>query len=154
MYVKFCSLILLLTQIITTEVQCFVFLLYCPCVGRLGNQLEQFLHTMQFASQHNFTLVLMPFIHYYPSSPTAPLISLSKFDALFDPSMFQHPFQPNPRVVTHVFHPVIFVYFLYLKWFSQNLGIFDFPKSVPFNFKYKRHESFVHLLLKKLKIFR
>ncbi|XP_074597190.1 O-fucosyltransferase 1 isoform X1 [Brevipalpus obovatus] len=63
------------------------YIIYCPCMGRFGNQAEQFLGSLLFAIDLNRTLVLPPFIEYNDKH-----VNFTPFDKYFriEPLLEKH----------------------------------------------------------------
>jgi len=55
------------------------YVMFCPCMGRFGNQAEQFLGVISFARTLNRTLVLPHWIEYPPRSITSDQIPFDKY---------------------------------------------------------------------------
>ncbi|KAF5286363.1 hypothetical protein FQR65_LT12657 [Abscondita terminalis] len=67
--------------VLSNEVDPLGYILYCPCMGRFGNQADQFLGVLSFARALNRTLVLPPWVEYRYGEPRSIQVP---FDTYFD----------------------------------------------------------------------
>ena len=78
---RICVLVLVLicgaSSTLNTEERFFTF---CPCMGRMGNQLEHYLQAFDLSLQTNRTLILPPFVDWNAK----PAVRFVSFDEIFD----------------------------------------------------------------------
>jgi len=76
----------LLAVVSASDEPCLGYLLYCPCMGRFGNQADQLLGVMALAKGLKRTLVLPPWIEYSPGQRKPDMVP---WDTLFQVEAIQ-----------------------------------------------------------------
>lgn len=79
------------------------YVMYCPCMGRLGNQMEQFLGSLRFSKNLNRTMIVPPWIAYDSRADTSftpyqtwfQLDELSKFHRVISMKLFMDELAPK-----------------------------------------------------------
>ncbi|XP_057651845.1 GDP-fucose protein O-fucosyltransferase 1 [Diorhabda carinulata] len=100
----------------TTEFDPLGYILYCPCMGRFGNQADHFLGSLNFAHHLNRTLVLPPWVEYrYGESKSVQV----PFDTYFR----VEPLKKFHKVIT-------------MEDFMENVAPFEWPKNQRISFCY------------------
>ncbi|XP_072389899.1 GDP-fucose protein O-fucosyltransferase 1 [Diabrotica undecimpunctata] len=106
----------LCTRLETTEFDPLGYILYCPCMGRFGNQADHFLGALSFAHGLNRTLVLPPWVEYrYGESKSIQV----PFDTYFKVDPLQK------------FHKV-----LTMENFMKNIAPYEWPENERTSFCY------------------
>uniref|UniRef100_A0AC35UHI2 GDP-fucose protein O-fucosyltransferase 1 n=1 Tax=Rhabditophanes sp. KR3021 TaxID=114890 RepID=A0AC35UHI2_9BILA len=72
-------LLFFIISILGQDVDLNGYVMYCPCMGRFGNQMEQFLGAMNFAKTLNRTLILPPFVQYEAGKATAKMVDFENY---------------------------------------------------------------------------
>lgn len=77
-------LILLLTKFYNTycenvDIDTNGYIVYCPCMGRFGNQADQFLGALGFAKAINRTLILPPWVEYRTGETKSVQVPFNKY---------------------------------------------------------------------------
>ena len=70
------------------------YVVYCPCMGRFGNQADQFIGALRFAKGLNRTLILPPWVMYPPNKP------FTSLQIAFDRWFEVKPIMDYHRVIT------------------------------------------------------
>uniref|UniRef100_A0A914ZBU3 GDP-fucose protein O-fucosyltransferase 1 n=1 Tax=Parascaris univalens TaxID=6257 RepID=A0A914ZBU3_PARUN len=82
----------LLTAATIYEIDRNGYVVFCPCMGRFGNQIEQLIGSMAFAKAVNRTLVLPPFVEYHFGKSKAVMVEFDRYFLL-------EPLEESQRVI-------------------------------------------------------
>ncbi|CAH1368326.1 GDP-fucose protein O-fucosyltransferase 1 isoform X1 [Tenebrio molitor] len=116
LYFYFLFSLALINSVSNYEIDPLGYIIYCPCMGRFGNQADHFLGALGFAHGLNRTLVLPPWVEYRYGQPKS-------IQVPFDTYFKVEPLKKYHKVIT-------------MAAFMKEIAPFEWPESKRISFCY------------------